>query len=198
MLPPQPLLRPLCLSLSRLGGTERRPGRPDRKHGPSPVLGVQPCPAAVSHLRPRPRGSCARGALRVTRELPSRAGALMALPLPPSPSRWLLLGAVTVGVLAQSVLAVSPGSRSRALIRGQECGRDTEWPQHKAVHAFSPECVCVCVCVCVCTRARAAMTQPRFPESWPSRENSSSLPSLGVPISVVCVTGGDRPRKPVI
>ena len=194
MLPPQPLLRPLCLSLSRLGGTERRPGRPDRKHGPSPVLGVQPCPAAVSHLRPRPRGSCARGALRVTRELPSRAGALMALPLPPSPSRWLLLGAVTVGVLAQSVLAVSPGSRSRALIRGQECGRDTEWPQHKAVHAFSPECVCVCVC----TRARAAMTQPRFPESWPSRENSSSLPSLGVPISVVCVTGGDRPRKPVI
>lgn len=59
----------------------------------------------------------------------------MALSLP-LPSRWLLLGAVTVGLLAQSVLAVSPGSRSWALIRAPG-----EWKGHLVALPESSSCV---------------------------------------------------------
>lgn len=149
MLPPQPLLSLLCLSPSRAGETARSPERRDREYGQTPVLGVQPCPAAVSHFLPRPRGSCARGPLRVTQELPSRGRPLMAVSLS-LPSRWLLLGAVTVGLLAQSVLAVSPGSSSWALIRAPG-----EWKGHLVAlregssRACSPESACVCARVCL-------------------------------------------------
>lgn len=164
MLPPQPQLSPLCLSPSRLGGTAPSPEWLVREHGQTPVPGVQPCPAAVSDLLPRPRGSCARGPLRVTQELPSRGHPLMALSLPLS-SRWLLLGAVTVGLLAQSVLAVSPGSRSWALIRARESGRDTLWPCQKAARVCSPERACVCARVCACStdpaEALRALAFPR-------------------------------------
>ncbi|KAK2503614.1 hypothetical protein MC885_005437 [Smutsia gigantea] len=73
----------------------------------------------------------------------------------PALRRWLLLGAVTVGLLAQGVLAVSPDPRSRVLVRAPGSGWDNGWPcQRQLVRAHLRVCVPVC--------PRAAPTKPRI------------------------------------
>lgn len=156
MLSPSALLSSLRLSPSRLGGSNGSPERQDGEHGPRPVRGAGPCPAAVSSAEspwvPHPRP------FRVTCRN-CQAGLQLTDPLLPVPSRWLLLGAVTAGLLAQGVLAVSPGSRSRAVSRALGSGRDTEWPSQKGARTCSLGHVCVWGGGALCPSA--APTQPK-------------------------------------
>lgn len=101
--PLRPPLSPPCLSLQpRRDRPEPRAAGPGAWTETGAGRRALPCGGKwLSALSPGNfQESPGRGALTLT-----------ALPLPlPLPSRWLLLGAVTVGLLAQGVLAVSPGS----------------------------------------------------------------------------------------
>lgn len=106
------------VSACTLGGTDPSPGRLDRDHGPRPVPGVGPCPAAVSDFLPLPRvtfRSCQIGA--------HAHGAF-----PPSPSQVAAAGGRDSGAPGPE----RPGGKSWLPVTGfdSRAARECGWDAH--------------------------------------------------------------------